>query len=29
MVVTISLGKIDKTYDVPLTQLVGKVEKLF
>jgi len=29
MVVTINLGKIDKTYDVPLTQLVGKVEKLF
>jgi len=29
MVVTSHLGYIDQTYDVPVTQLVGKVEKLF
>ncbi len=29
LVVTVHLGYIDKTYEVPLSQLVGKVEKLF
>lgn len=29
LVVTVHLGYIDQTYDVPIMQLVGKVEKLF
>lgn len=29
MVITVHLGYVDQIYDVPLTQLEGKVEKLF
>ncbi len=29
LVITVHLGNIDQVYDVPITQMIGKVEKLF